>query len=186
MMKKRVSIGVVLVLIMLLASIYTAESVNKRKNEQINRQEPFAINQQVEVDLYFANTQAQLVSEQRMIPKTEDLPQASIRALIAGPKGSELIATLPKDTILKSITIKDGVAYVDFDSKLAKEVGAGSANEMLAVYAVVNTLSAQQGISEVMILLDGGKVETLSGHLDLSQPMKKTAKIKGGADDLEK
>lgn len=177
MMKKRVGIGIVLVLLILLASIYTVESVNKRKGEQVNQQAQFVTNQQVEVDLYFANEEAQLVSERRMIVKTENLPEASIRELIAGPKGDQLIATLPKDTVLRSITIKDGVAYVDFDGRLAKQIGAGSANELLAIYAVVNTLGAQPEIDEIMILLDGKKVETLSGHLDLSQPMKKTTPI---------
>jgi hypothetical protein len=66
----------------------------------------------------------------------------------------------------------EGTAYVDFGPELRSGLGGGSAAELMAVYAIVDSLAWNlPGVREVAILIDGQQVETLNGHLDLTRPL---------------
>lgn len=164
-LKRKIRISLFLAAAVCIASIYTVGSLNKR-------QDVFAKGP-TEINLYFANDQAHLVNEKRKVAKRENMPQACMQELIAGPVNKRLAPVLPKDTVVKSVRIENKIAYVDFDKRLAENIKAGSANELLAVYSVVNTLTAQKDIDSVMILIDGKETDTLSGHIDLSQPLER-------------
>ena len=48
----------------------------------------------------------------------------------------------------------------------------GTTNEMLTVYALVNTLTSNlPAITGVQLLIDGKEIDTLAGHLDLRRPI---------------
>jgi hypothetical protein len=63
-----------------------------------------------------------------------------------------------------------GAAYVDLSAAAPGEDGKGSAwDEILAVYAIVNTLTQNfEDIKQVHILVDGKDAQTLAGHIDMS------------------
>jgi hypothetical protein len=63
-----------------------------------------------------------------------------------------------------------GAAYVDLSATAPGGDGKGSAwDEILAVYAIVNTLTQNfEDIKQVHILVDGKEVQTLAGHIDMS------------------
>lgn len=129
------------------------------------------------VTVYYATKDAMyLVPETHNVPKSEQPAQAAVEQLLREPKNPELVRTLPEGTKLKGITIKDHIAYVDFNDKLVKGRG-GSAAEILAVGAIVNTLTEFPDVYKVQIMVEGKKVETLYGHLDTSEPLSRSKDI---------
>ncbi|MCL4516747.1 MAG: GerMN domain-containing protein [Firmicutes bacterium] len=144
------------------------------------------------VNLYFARPDANyLVAEKREISYPQVVPEkaalangaegsreavlmgkAIVRELIAGPRrGSPLVATIPPGVALRGLTIRDGVAVADFNLNLKKRHPGGSAGEMATVYSIVTSLTQLPGVKRVSILVEGKRMETLVGHLDLSQPL---------------
>ncbi len=153
----------------------------------------FGPRQNKTVSLYFARPDANyLVAEKReisfpkrVVPQKAVLangPDASrdavfmgkaiVRELIAGPqRGSGLVATLPPGASLRGLSVQDGVAIADFNVNLKRRHPGGSAGEIMTVYSIVTSLAQVPGVQRVQILIEGQRVETLAGHLDLSEPL---------------
>ena len=104
-------------------------------------------------------------------PSVEEEASEVVEELIKGSQ-SALISPLPPETKLRQVFLtKDGMAYVDFSKEIQDKSLSGSAAEIAAVYSVVNSLAYNfKSIKKVLILVDGEEAETLSGHLNLSQP----------------
>ena len=111
-------------------------------------------------------------------PVSIDLPLATepvlrskqvLNTLLAGPVDSEL-RTLPPDAVLLAFyLLPDGTGIADFSEALASSIPSGIESEQLAVDSITRTLAAN--VPEVMrlkILIHGHEVETLAGHLDLT------------------
>jgi spore germination protein GerM len=60
---------------------------------------------------------------------------------------------------------------VDFSRELLTSHWGGSMGEIMTVYSVVNTLASLPGIEQVKFLVEGEEIETLTGHLDISEPV---------------
>ncbi len=95
-----------------------------------------------------------------------------LQALIAGPRPPGR-AVLPKTTVVRSFFIRpDGTAYVDIESKSLAGWPFSALSELLAVYAIVDTLVVNlDAVDAVKITLDGTDSQTLAGHADLSLPL---------------
>ncbi len=138
---------------------------------------PPAAEKTMQVTVYFATKDAMyLVPETRTVPKSDKPIEAAVAELLGEPKNAALVRALPAGTKLKGITVKDHIAYVDFNDKLVKGHG-GSAGEILAVGAIVNTVTEFADIYKVQIMVEGKKVATLYGHLDTSEPLSRSEKI---------
>lgn len=127
----------------------------------------------VKVVLYFSDNQAMylLPEERSLTPESKTLPEAVVQALIAGPRLPGRTRTIPEGTRLLSLEVADGTATVNFSRELKTEHWGGSAGELMTVYSVVNTLARLPGISRVQFLLEGERIESLTGHMDLTQPL---------------
>ncbi|MGQ9512093.1 GerMN domain-containing protein [Thermodesulfitimonas sp.] len=127
----------------------------------------------VKVVLYFADNQAiyLLPEERRIVPGSETLPKAVVQALIAGPRLPGRTRTIPEGTKLLSLKVTGGTAIVNFSRELKTKHWGGSAGELMTVYSVVNSLARLPGISRVQFLLEGERIESLTGHMDLTQPL---------------
>lgn len=125
------------------------------------------------VVLYFSNEQGQLVAERREIPKVDGIARMTIHELTKGPEQPGMLPTLPNGTKLKDISIEDGLCKVDFSKELLENHPGGSAGELITVYSIVNTLTQFSTVQQVQILVDGEKVASLAGHVDLSQPLQR-------------
>jgi hypothetical protein len=65
-------------------------------------------------------------------------------------------------------------AYVDLDGAFVSGLGGGSHHELLAAYAIVSVITTNlTPVRRVQILIDGREVETLTGHVDLREPLRK-------------
>ena len=118
-----------------------------------------------------------LVSETHIVAKNDHPAQTAMEILLAGTKNPNLVSVMPKGTKLRNISVKDGIAYIDFDEKLIKNNTGGSASEILLVAAIVNTLTEFPNIERVQILVEGKKIDTISGHMDIGEPLSRSEKI---------
>ncbi len=127
-----------------------------------------------EVTLFFSDQEAEyLIGEKRQIRKGEDTeegPKQLLKELIKGPRG-KLLPTLPSRTRVLSIDIDEkGTATVNFDRTLTRDHPGGSSAEMMTVYSVVNSLTFNfPEIKKVQFVVEGKEIESLTGHLSLSQ-----------------
>ncbi|HSP06111.1 MAG TPA: GerMN domain-containing protein [Acidobacteriota bacterium] len=117
-----------------------------------------------------------LATENHFVPYRETLRDQAfevMKEMVKGPN-SELASTLPDGTQVRELFIThDGTAYVDFSAELAANHVGGSLAEINTVYAIVNTLTLNfPKIKRVQILVDDHAVDTLTGHLDLSRPLR--------------
>ena len=112
-----------------------------------------------------------LLSETRSIETKGDKYKAAMESLLEGPKVKGEVRVIPAKTKLKSIKVKDGVATVDFSEDLSKRFTGGSTGEEMLVGSIVNTLTEFSEVKSVQLLVEGKKVESLSGHMDLSKPV---------------
>jgi len=125
-----------------------------------------------EVILYFPDANGQyLQAEKRNIPKTESIARRTVEELINGPQNPDLLPTIPSGTILEDINIRDGLCTVDFSSELCDNYYGGLKDEEMTVYSIVNTLTQFSAINEVKIWVDGQEIESIAGHVDVSEAM---------------
>lgn len=127
----------------------------------------------VKVTLYFGDRQAMyLLPEEREVAKTDEpLEAVIINELIKGPQQSDLVRTIPEGTRLLSVSVEEGIAYVNFSKEFKSKHWGGSAGESMTIYSVVNSLAKLPGIEKVQFLLEGKKEESILGHADTSRPI---------------
>jgi len=125
---------------------------------------------------YVSDDGAQLTGVERDVPYAEGTEQAReiVNAQIA-PAAAPLVSAVPPGTMLRAVYITErGDAYVDLSSELVAAHTGGTLNELLTVYTIVDALTVNlPAVQAVQILIDGKEVETLTGHVDLRQPLAK-------------
>lgn len=134
------------------------------------------------VKLYFSESAGErLVSEERKIialPQIGEEAKLILKELIEGPKDSSLNPTLPSETQIRAVYVKDNCFYVDFSSSLKEKHPGGSTGELLTIYSIVNTLLENfPSQSQVQILIQGEPAETLAGHIDIRNPLSKNFSV---------
>lgn len=136
----------------------------------INPEDP-----KVKASMFWASDE----DESALSPITVDLalsPAAVLRAkqvlntLLAGPVNSDL-RTLPADAALLAFyLLPDGTGVADFSEALGTSTPSGIQSEQRAVNSITRTLEANvPQIKRLKILIHGQEVDTLAGHLDLTQ-----------------
>ena len=113
----------------------------------------------LEIEVYFGKTgEEEVFSLKRIIPKTEGVARAAIEELLAGPTSTEkeegYFSSINPGVSVQEITIKDGVAKIDFSSKLEEKV-AGSARVGAIRLQIEKTLKQFETVEEVIISIDG-------------------------------
>jgi spore germination protein GerM len=128
------------------------------------------------VTLYFGARDARgLVVESREIKAREDAVgdlRGVVEALISGPQDGG-VPTLPPAARLLGAYIADGTAYLDFSPEIVDASTGSTAGEYMLIASVVNTVCSNfTGLEAVRILVEGEEVDTLGGHLLISQPLR--------------
>lgn len=129
--------------------------------------------------LYFGDKAGdKVVAEKRQVSKVRGMARKAINELLKGPRDAKHVNAIPKGTKLLDINLKpDGLCIVSFSKEIVKNHPGGTSGESLTVASIVNTLTQFPTISKVQILVEGKKVETLAGHLDVSQPIDREAEM---------
>jgi germination protein M len=169
-----------------------AENIEGNLNEQLGEIEVDitspeisdpVLNQPTEfkkVLLYFGSADGEhLVAIEKEIPKVEGIARETLKALIQGPDfQSGLLPTIPAGTSLLDINVKeDGLCIVDFSEELIANLPGGQQNEEMAVYSIVNTLCQFPTIDQVEFRVEGQKMDTLLGYVQLDPAVSANAKI---------
>jgi germination protein M len=78
---------------------------------------------------------------------------------------------IPLGTKVLDLKVEKGIAYADFSKELKDNFDGGSTSEELLVNSIVQTLTQFKDVKRVQILVEGKKVDSLGGHLDISEPI---------------
>ena len=127
------------------------------------------------VKVYYPDEQGlKLVPVQKTVKiGSDDKYTATLKALLDGTKEKGLATIVPKQAKIKSVKVQGDTAFVDFDDNLIKKFIGGSTGEEMLVGSIVNTLTEFEEIKKVQLLVEGKKIESLSGHLDLTKPVER-------------
>ena len=129
------------------------------------------------VTLFFEGPQMLLVRETRNVALPEN-PAGALaivaRELIKGSANAGVPPIFPRDTVVRStFLLPDGTAFVNLGGNtLSQGWGTGSHEELMAVYSVVQTVTANfPDAKRVRILVNDEPAETLAGHVNLSRAL---------------
>lgn len=114
--------------------------------------------------LYFSNVSGdKLVSKDIEVAysKTMSIERLIVEQLIAGPDktDSDMKETLPAGLRVLSVSVKDGICYVNMDTTFISEIVDVTA--AVQVYSIVNSLTELPNISEVQIQINGASNASL-------------------------
>ena len=87
-----------------------------------------------------------------------------------GPTEKTLQKLFPPGTALRGVKVENSLATADFNKAFAKK-REGSYEEFMMVNSIVMTLTEFPEVKRVQILVEGKKVTTLNGHMDLIDPL---------------
>jgi spore germination protein GerM len=160
--------------------VKTAAKIAEPSEEQARRELTQAITQNasdpvVKVKMFWTSSE----DESALAPVTIQLAlskDAALRAkqvintLLAGPVDSDLRTLPPDAALLAFYLLPDGTAVADFSEALATSTPSGIQSEQLAVDSIARTLEANvPPVKRLKILIHGQELDTLAGHVDLTQ-----------------
>jgi hypothetical protein len=130
----------------------------------------------INVKLFFEDPERDvLVLEEREVPFSNELAgqiRAVLEELVKGSQAGHRSPLPPETRVIEVFVTARGIAYVDLSQEAVAEQVGGSKGELLAVYAIVNSITTNfPAVARVQILLDDRPATTLAGHVDLSRPL---------------
>ena len=141
----------------------TADTIIYNDGNEINTYE------KVELMLYFANedvTALQPVYREVVYNSNISMERLAVEQLLKGPNTDIAFATLNPDAKLNSITVRDGVCYVDFDTSFLTQ--PNNVTSEVAIYSLVNTLVNITEVNKVQISINGETNVTFMENMNLS------------------
>jgi germination protein M len=109
-----------------------------------------------DLTLYYANETGDKLVKQRVAMEYNSnisLEKLIVEQVIAGPPFEGAYPAVPSTTKLDSITIKDGICYVNLDEGFL-DTGY-NVTEMIPIYAIVNSLIENTDATRVQISING-------------------------------
>lgn len=127
------------------------------------------------IDIYvreIVNDEPRLVPKECTVPRGEDPHKAAIQRLLAiNHEAGSSRTLIPLGTKLLGLDIRKGTAYVDFSREIQENFKGGSMNEALLLNSIVHTLTQFNDVKKVQILIEGNKVDSIGGNLEISEPL---------------
>ncbi|HEY1481416.1 MAG TPA: GerMN domain-containing protein [Candidatus Acidoferrum sp.] len=121
-----------------------------------------------------------------LTPVTIELPLAKdpvlrarqvINTLLAGPVDPDARTLPPEAALLAFYILPDGTGIADFSEAMATSIPSGIQSEQRAVDSIARTLEADvPQVARLKILIHGQEVDTLAGHIDLTQTFRVNTK----------
>lgn len=126
---------------------------------------------------------SRLVREGREIERCDD-SLSCVREVLAelqnGPVGN-LSPIFPEGVPLPSIQVLADTVTIDLSPEFVNQLGGGSAEELLTVYSLVNSITASfPEVARVRLTIDGKGADTLHGHVDIRDPLVFDPSLEGG------
>ncbi len=126
------------------------DSFLENPGEQINS------SQKTTLTLYFSSKDGtKLVPENREVHYSSNisLEKLVMEQLMEGPKTKGVLATVPTGTKLITITVVDGVCYVNLDETFLNQ--NQEISEQIVLYSIVDSLTELSSVSKVQISING-------------------------------
>jgi spore germination protein GerM len=163
-----------------------AENGYDEKEDGAESNTPSLPAKEIKITLYFADLKAIETGEQgehgyvvpveRRIPYTEGVLRAALEELIRGPlpADGQVGRTLPESAKVGGITVKDGLATLNFDDKTFVDHQGGTLGGAITVQSLVFTAIQFPSVDHVVVLAGG--TPWSDGHFVWDRPL--------GAEDL--
>lgn len=128
------------------------------------------------VTLFFESPAMMLAPETRDVALPENRAGALsivVRELFKGSANAAVPRLFPADTVVRGAYLVNDTAFVDLGGPtLSQGWGVGSHQELMAVYSLVETVTANfPEAKRVRVLVDGVPAETLGGHISLAHSL---------------
>lgn len=123
--------------------------------------------------LYFPRrSSGTLVTEYRQVSRTDGSRAVDIvmEELLKGPSERRQNDSMPEGVRIRSLTVSDGVCEIDLSDEFVANAPKDDAMAGLTLYALVNTLCALGGVSQVRLLVEGEVLE-MYGNIPTSVPI---------------
>ncbi len=134
--------------------------------------------QEGSLNLFFANKKGDRLTEEVVNVRYNSnmsVEKLITEQLIKGPSVEGAYPTLPPDTKVLGVSVRDGICYVNFDKgflnmdyKISPEV---------RVYSVVNSIVAGGETGQVQILVNGEADVSYQGDVSLEKPLSRNLEI---------
>lgn len=134
--------------------------------------------EKIELKLYFADeTGEKLVMEQVSVQhdSNQALEKAIVEQLMRGPSDANNRRTIPKETHLLGVSIKDSICYLNFDEGL-KNIVPGIKPEVV-IYSIVNSVMESSAVSKVQIAVNGDSNFMFQESIDLSETLSRNYEL---------
>jgi hypothetical protein len=128
------------------------------------------------IKVYFSRNE-KVCAATRVVPRTQQVGAAAMRALLEGPTTDEkqagMVSSVPEGTTFLGLNVENGVATVDLSKEY--ESGGGSMSMFMRLAEVVFTLTQFPTVEGVNFKLDGQPIEVLGGEgIIIDHPMSRT------------
>lgn len=134
-----------------------------------------------DLTLYFANEKGTGLKE---VKKTNvhynvntAMEKLVVEQLMKGTSASGSSPTIPPNTKLLGVSVKENICYVNFDSQFL--VGGYNQAPEVTIYSIVNSVIANGNVAKVQILIDGSSDLTYNNKVDLRKPLEQNLDIVG-------
>ena len=124
--------------------------------------------EKVELVLYFATDEGhKLIPVYRSVVYNSNIlmQRLAIEQLLKGPNTDLARPTLNPQTKINSVSVRDGVCYVDFDEGFITP--AGTVDPKVALYSLVNTVCETADVNKVQISVNGQTSVTFMEKISL-------------------
>lgn len=117
--------------------------------------------QQIQVTLYFPDSNGVLTPEPRTLDLYEGETQSTVllTALLAGPKSSELVRVIPDDFSISSIKVEDGICRIHLPASSLQNLPQDEFTQNLILWSLAESLYSLEHIQEIRLLSDNGELE---------------------------
>lgn len=160
--------------------IMSADSFLDSRGENLSNYE------QVELTLYYGNPAGTGLIEtmqETTISGTFSKERQVVNALLTGPDTDGLVGTMPQGTSLISVSVKNNICYVNFNSNFL--TGDLAVSPDVTIYSLVNSLTDLSNISKVQIMVEGDSSKKFCETIPLNVPFERNLDyvVTGGNED---
>lgn len=130
--------------------VLTADMFIDNDGSEINAYE------QTNIKIYFANESGTALTEvNRLVVYNSNIAieRVIVDQLIAGPSNTESYPTINPTTKVNSVTITDGICYVNLDSGFLTQPYNVTAE--VTIYSIVNSLAELSNVNKVQLMING-------------------------------
>jgi germination protein M len=120
--------------------------------------------------LYFTDKSGtELVPEERTVYYSSNVPleRVVVEELVKGPREEDHYPTLSAETNILSVSIQEGICYVNFDESFTSSVL--SVSDEIPIYSIVNSLSSVCHVNRVQFSINGSTSVVFRDSLRLDQ-----------------